>query len=371
MKKVGCITFHASHNYGSVLQAYALQEFVKNNFNDIEYKIINLRTQRQKDIYSVFPKTASLKYKIFVLLNYSSLKAKYDRFENFINTKLSLTEEFENENINENKFDFDFYISGGDQCWNIRCTDFSWLYYLPFVKKAKKLSYAVSLGPKPLDFSSSEKEKIKFCVNSYSSLSLREEGSIEQLKNLVDRLMKKNLDPVFLLNKNEWAALAGKRIEKSSYIFLYILDEDKEAYSFAGRLSKLLKKKVIISKPIFPRKDFFHHFTNRFDSGPVEFINYICYADAVVSTSFHGCVFSSVFERPLFTLNADKDSRRKYFLEKFGLEPRNVGVSVSDEDILSLLNGCDFTKFRAEVKREQEKSLAYLKSALDEEALNA
>lgn len=129
MKKVGCITFHASHNYGSVLQAYALQEFVKQNFENIEYKIINLRTKRQKGIYSVFPKDSSIKYRIFVLLNYFHLRKKYNRFENFINTKLNLTEEFENENISEDKFDFDFYISGGDQIWNVSCADFSWLYY--------------------------------------------------------------------------------------------------------------------------------------------------------------------------------------------------------------------------------------------------
>lgn len=64
MKKVGCITFHASHNYGSVLQASALQEFVKQKLENIEYKIINLRTKRQKGIYSVFQKAqaSSIEY---------------------------------------------------------------------------------------------------------------------------------------------------------------------------------------------------------------------------------------------------------------------------------------------------------------------
>lgn len=369
MKKVGCITFHASHNYGSVLQAYALQEFVKNNFKDIEYKIINLRTQRQKDIYSVFPKSASLKYKIFVILNYSKLKAKYDRFENFINTRLELTEEFSNENVTEEKFVFDYYISGGDQCWNIRCADFSWLYYLPFVKKAKKISYAVSLGPKRLDFSEQEKKKIKSCVESYTQLSLREAGSINQLKKLSSKEMQQNIDPVLLLNKNDWIKIIGEKIEKSPYIFLYILDGDLQAYSFAKRLSKLTKKKVVLTKPVC-KEDFFHNFANRFDCGPLEFLNYIYYADAVISTSFHGCVFASIFERPLLTLNADKDNRRKYFLEKYGLEERNIDFDVSDDELHQLLKNCDYKKFKEEVKAEQEESLKYLKKAFQEDDEN-
>lgn len=363
MKKIGCITFHASHNYGSVLQAYALQEFVKQNFENIEYKIINLRTKRQKGIYSVFPKGSSIKYRIFVLLNYFHLRKKYNRFENFINTKLNLTEEFENENISENKFDFDFYISGGDQIWNVSCTDFSWLYYLSFVKKAKKISYAVSLGPKNLDFTEQQKKLIKFYVESYSQLSLRESGSINQLKKLANKEMRQNIDPVLLLKKEDWLKIVGKKIENSPYIFLYILDGDLQAYSFAKRLSKLTKKKVILSKHVC-KKDFFHNFANCFDCGPLEFLNYIYYADAVVSTSFHGCVFASIFERPLFTLNAERDNRRKYFLEKYGLDGRNIDFNISDEALICLLINYDYKKFNEEVKIEQEKSLEYLKNVI-------
>lgn len=308
MKKVGCITFHSAHNYGSVLQAYALQEFIKLNFPDMVYKIINLRTERQREMYSVFPRKASCKYKFFVFFNYFSLRKKYKNFEKFINTKLELTEEFSDENINEEKFNFDYYISGGDQCWNIDCADFSWLYYLPFVKKAKKFSYSVSLGPRILSASNSIVEKIKNCVSSYDNISLREIGSINQLTKILNKPMQQNIDPVLLLDKDIWTKLAGERIEKSAYIFLYILDNDKQAYDFATRLSKYTNKKVIIPKPVC-RKDFFQHFTNRFDCGPVEFLNYILYADVVISTSFHGCVFASIFEKILITLNAKKDNR--------------------------------------------------------------
>ena len=53
MKRIGTITFHASYNYGSCLQAYALQEYVKKICKeDCDYKIINLRTDIQKNMYN-------------------------------------------------------------------------------------------------------------------------------------------------------------------------------------------------------------------------------------------------------------------------------------------------------------------------------
>ena len=63
MKKISTITFHSSYNYGSCLQAYALQEYIKKLDNDCEYKIINLRTEIQKEMYkNVFQKKRNKKY---------------------------------------------------------------------------------------------------------------------------------------------------------------------------------------------------------------------------------------------------------------------------------------------------------------------
>lgn len=362
MKKVGCITFHASHNYGSVLQAYALQEYIKKNFSDVDYKIINLRTKRQKDMYAIFPKGASLKYRVFILLNYFAFAKKYNRFEYFINNKLNVTKEFSEENLTEEDFNFDVYISGGDQIWNLIPLDFSWIFYLPFVKKAKKISYAVSIGPKMLSFTEDEKKKVKEYVDSYDSVSCREKESIEQLQKITDRNISQNIDPVLLLDKKDWQKLVGERLEKKSYIFLYILDGDAEAYSFAKRLSKLTHKKVIISKPIC-KKDVFY-FSNRFDCGPIEFLNYVYYADCVISTSFHGCVFASIFEISLFTLNAEKDNRRKNFLSKYNLNERNVDFSVSDEKLKKLLESCDYSDFKSKILEERKVSFEYLAGGL-------
>ena len=136
MKKVGIITFHAAHNYGSNLQAYALQNVISDIGLDCE--IINFRTERQKDQYRPITKRKGLKYLIknaYFLLNYKSRKEKYNRFEEFINSKLRLSQTEYNslEDLMTKKPIYDYYISGSDQIWNTAPNDADDAYFLPFV----------------------------------------------------------------------------------------------------------------------------------------------------------------------------------------------------------------------------------------------
>lgn len=91
-KRIGIITFHAAHNYGSVLQAYALMTKIKRLTKGSRFvEIINFRTDRQKDQYKPLTKRRGLKYILkngYFLLNYSARKMKFDKFEAFINDYL-------------------------------------------------------------------------------------------------------------------------------------------------------------------------------------------------------------------------------------------------------------------------------------------
>ena len=164
MKKIGCVTFHASHNYGSVLQAYALQEYIKKNFKEVDFKIINLRLPAQREMYAFPKKKTSTKNRLFQFINYKALKSKYQKFELFINNVLNVTKEYTSEkDIDEA---FDIYLSGGDQIWNPICKDFSWLYYLDNIKNGIKISYAPSMGPGP-SFSAEQEMRIRTCLSEY------------------------------------------------------------------------------------------------------------------------------------------------------------------------------------------------------------
>lgn len=127
-KRVGIITFHAAHNYGSMLQAYALQQTISNM--DFLCEIINFRTQRQKDMYCLDFERGSVYERVkrfFIQLPYvSGLLDKHRLFEDFLQKELVLSEkEYSTlQELEKANFSYDYYISGSDQIWNDICIDF-------------------------------------------------------------------------------------------------------------------------------------------------------------------------------------------------------------------------------------------------------
>ena len=175
MKKVGIITFHASHNYGSMLQAYALQQVVLSLGHECE--IINFRTKAQKKFYLPFflheGWAIKLKAIRYPRLAIDSIR-KYWNFENFLKEKytLSLRTYASSEELKEDVLDYDCYISGSDQIWNTSCCDFRTSYFLDFVIKGKRIAYAPSMGHMPFMQTSPQMysfiKKSLLCYNNVS-----------------------------------------------------------------------------------------------------------------------------------------------------------------------------------------------------------
>lgn len=122
MVKIGTISLHFSHNYGSALQAYALQEFLKKILGDnFSYQIINLQTKKQKEtIYHVY-ETHPNRIKKFILNIYfkpyaKQIEKRKKLFAEFQNNFLQLTKEYTTiEELKNSNDKFDFYIAGSDQ----------------------------------------------------------------------------------------------------------------------------------------------------------------------------------------------------------------------------------------------------------------
>lgn len=369
MKKIGTITFHASYNYGSNLQAYALQEYVKKVCNnDCEYKIINLRTQKQKDMYkSVFEQNGLKNYikRLLYLPKRKELKLKQEYFEKFIQEKLNITKEYSNdEELNNENFDFDYYISGSDQLWNLSAPDFEWSNYLEFVKKGKRISYAASFGPKAQTWNEAEKQRVRDDIFKYNSISVREEGSFNNVKELTGIEADINVDPTMLLSKEEWDKIIDKEpVYKGKYIFLYNLKGDNNILKIAKKVSKKLKMPVVVSRP-GRRREILYGFKQKYDVGPSEFLNLIKNAELVLSSSFHGTVFSVLMHKPFFAINGAKDFRISTLLEKMDLKERTVELDNIDEKC-KIAFDVKFKNSDKLLKDERNKSEKYFKKALD------
>ena len=71
-KKIGIITFHSAHNYGAVLQVYALKEFLKNRGNEV--CVVNYRPKEIDRVYKfVKPTKRTIKGRIKYCIKYGKV----------------------------------------------------------------------------------------------------------------------------------------------------------------------------------------------------------------------------------------------------------------------------------------------------------
>lgn len=311
MAEVGIITFHGSHNFGSMLQAYALQQVLKKL--GFASEIINFRSEIQKNIYArpLARPASSLKQiirKIILLPHNKALNVKYDKFEEFIKDNLVCTKEYSSpEDLQKNPPSFKFYICGSDQIWNFNCADFNDVYFLTFVKEGIKAAYAPSMGPRPAAFDCG---KIKNYLEDFNALSVREPDAADIIEKATDKKPFIALDPVLLLSAEEWRKLFDQNpLVNGKYIYLYAPAYKKNLIKKAKEISSRLKLPTVLSNPVGYSTLYFGGFIRKFDCGPKEFLNLIYYAQAVVSGSFHAAAFASLFGKKLFCPNGENDAR--------------------------------------------------------------
>lgn len=369
MKNTATITFHASHNYGSVLQAYALQNVIE-SFG-FENEIINLRTARQVDLYTVLTKRRGIKY-IFKnashLLYYNKLKIRYARFEDFINNKLKLTAKtFTSiDDIKKANLKYDCFIAGSDQIWNPVPSDFDWSYYLPFVKEGKRIAYAPSFGQLASQGNSETVRQIEQYLKDFDFISVREKGAQKNVEKILGISPEIVLDPTLLLNVSSWDKLIKKEpVIKGDYIFLYTLFADKEIIKIAKNISVLLNMPIVTSN-FSNQFDVFTPFKKVFDAGPEEFLSLVKNAKLVLSSSFHGTVFSIIFHTPFFAIRGNTDARISNLLLGTGLECRTIDIN----DFVQKSNEAFLIDFKIADKNIidlKKKSKSFLENAINEE----
>lgn len=371
MKKIAVVTFHRAHNFGSVLQTYALQEYVKHLGNevgvDIEYKVIDFYTEKQEELYNVYKSGRNIRNiikNIITCFYVKALEEKHNKFDEFITQKIHLTKRFLTENdLKKDIPDADYYISGSDQIWNVRAKDFSDIYFLDFVNRGRKISYAASFGPLKIDWNQYDKEKYAHLLNEYASVSVREDGSQENIGYLTHQECCVNVDPTLLLNCEQWRKIqSDANYNEGQYILLYCLEPSKEQLKMAKAISKKLKLPILVLR-YNNKNDMFNSFVKRYDSGPTDFLAYIDHAALVLSSSFHGTAFSLIYHKPFYVFNGMRDNRIAYILTKTDMVDHSL-ESLTDVERVTLkkLNEETIELF---IKEEVNKSTEYFRKALE------
>ena len=365
--RTASITYHAAHNYGAMLQAYALQRTILSL--GAENEIINLRTKVQRSHYPGVDENLFVTLPHFLgwLLYggpFSRLHRKYRLFESFLKDDLVLTKEYDDpEQLSEDEIKADLYIAGSDQIWNTSQTDFNDAYFLPFVRTKRKVSYAVSMGLKPNENVSEDYyDRIKSYLSGFEAISVRDEASRNLAAKLTGREILQHPDPTLLLDRDTWDRLSGDRpLVKGRYVLVYYPSTLRELDELALKVGRLKGMKVVITNKT-DNLDAFFHMKKYLGCGPWEFLNLVKYASVVVTASFHATLFSLLFHRPFYVLDRP-DARIETLLEGAGLIDRRVSVQTVGERI-SDVDRLDFASSDLHLGEMRQSGIDYLKNIL-------
>lgn len=347
--KLGIITYHSAHNFGSMLQAYALQYVLGKMGHKCE--IINFRSKRQRDFYVPFYAYLSTKTKFAIRLLFPSMyygaKKKYLLFEKFIRENLPVSSvEFHSlEELEQSDSRYDAYISGSDQIWNIFCFDWNPAYCFPFVESARKIAYAPSMGGQLniAEILKSEKlELFKDAIKKYHAISVRERQTADIIQMLTGKRPQVTLDPALLLDSTDWKLLESEGpIVKGEYILLYTPWQNDALYDKAIAIGRKMKMKIVVSMHYGFRK-YCNNSTIIFKeaTGPKEFLNLIRYSRLVIGASFHAAAFAVIFGKQLYAYEGNNDARvasllNMVELKQFYEEPESIIESNKLKDMYS------------------------------------
>lgn len=365
MKKAGIITFHRAINCGAVLQAYALQEKLKQNF---DVYILDYRCDYIEEVYYNPDKYSTLLRKvaknIIFWKKHYYYKKKRQKFEYFQQNYLHLSQIYRNNNIGKANEIFDLFIAGSDQIWNPIFSHGDENYFLGFADRGKKYSYAASFGGKQVD--DAYRKKITALLNEFSSVLVREEEGKEYADFLLGEKRAVTVcDPVFLLDKKEWKNKLGLKEKDGEYILLYLIAKTRYAVDFARQISRTTGKKVLFFNAS-GRKNVDAEFTDIRDAGPVDFLNYILGASCVITSSFHALAFSIIFNIPFYyelnheTINSN--SRIENIAKIFGIIDREI-TDVAPQTICPL----NWMEINERVKAYSDNSMQVLTDSIANE----
>ena len=365
--RVGIITFHASHNYGSVLQAYALQQTVMSLGHECE--IINFRTQRQIDFYKPFYCQNIFRAKLKALLYpflAAAVRGKYEKFESFINEKyvMSASQYATVDELSQTAFDYDAVICGSDQIWNTTCIDFDEAYLLTFINNVRKIAYAPSMGPRAaLALIPNKQELFNNIIPQFDFISVRENASKEVIEKVCGLTVDVVVEPTLLLNSEDWNQLLGtKPLVAGDYIFFYAAWDDMDAYNEAIKIASELNTKLVVSMPYWYHK--FHGHPNvefYVNCGPEEFLNLLKYSRMVIGASFHAVAFSIIYGKQFYAINGMNDNRISNLIQPLSIQffAERPHSFLTDDELSSV-----YHDVKKKLNDITDKSRTYLKKAL-------
>ena len=302
--KICTLTYSTAENYGALLQAYALKEYLKSEYS-AEVDVINYAPKRLTARYDFIPfyvkrgewLSSFINAAKGVLHNFYYIDkffARKKKMQKFMVDELQLSGIKVKKAEDMEKLNYDLYVVGSDQVWNPSITHgMDEVFWGKFKRPEKSLlvSYAASLGKSELNYSDTE---TKTLFEAFHAISVREKSSYEYVRKYYEGMLTVNIDPVFLVDRSAWEQLAVTPSE-TDYVVLFYTEKDWELIETAQKIANYYGAKLVCLN--FSKDKSLNSICQ---CGPKEMLGYIRDAKCVVTNSFHGCAFSVLFEKKVF-----------------------------------------------------------------------
>lgn len=300
--------------------------------------------------------------------DYNERNKLFDDFEDSIpHTKVVTADR-----INEITHEFDGIIVGSDNVWRPESA-FDDIVFLKFaLKSQKKFAYAASIGVKKL--TDAEMKLFEENLICFDEISVREAYSADMLQKLLNREVAYSVDPSMLLERSEWM-LIEKTIElPENYLFVYMIDENplirQEIYEFA-RDKECQVVNIVHTQRRYKKSDEKYVDYSIVVCGPKEWLYLIHHAKYIFTDSFHGTVFSLIYNKQFMTINKRvKDAplvegRMSDLLENVGLADRLVDNMSATASIKHVIDEVNYGEVNKIIEKWVDESRKYLYKCLD------
>lgn len=367
---VGILTFHRAHNYGAMLQAWALRTHLQKCGYQAE--IIDYRCKEIENSYKFIPWQIIPVYnqfktpddpkrgvKMYLKVWKDIIPTLFIWWRRWANFNLFIIKQLHlwGKGLSYDKMEginYDAVICGSDQIWATQDP----AYYAAFKTNAKKIAYAPSMGNRV--FSPEIHSTIYKWMHGFSDLSVREPSMIPYLEGAFGVTPKAvTLDPTLLLYGNDYDLLlpAVKRVKKA-YIFCYCVVEDDNMVELAKTLATQKGYALYVLRS-WKRKDVTEQIQDAY-SGPQQFLAYIKNAEFVVTNSFHGTVFSILYHKLFYSVYEEgMNNRIEDLLNSLNLQERHIRNSLPDQEI-----SIDWKAVEQLLDKMRETSFRFLDEAL-------
>lgn len=333
--KIGILTVFDAVNYGSFLQAFCLQEYLKKNGHEV------VMVKKNSLLYERWRFTSLFTYKP------SKIAFKWKLFRGYINSWKVFR-------ITRNPKNLDMLIIGSDEMWELNNVTFKTIpeYFGNNIVAKKKITYAVSSN-------STKKDDIlrypfiQTGLNEFSSVGVRDKSTFEAYSPYLNIIPQYTVDPTLIMDLNDYIVETSLQ----NYILCYTYTFKEYMINAVKKLAGKNDKKIVVVGQNFQWADICVPAT------PFEFLGLIKGADFVVTDTFHGTTLSIALKKNFVSFAYKPKVFRA--LELFGMLDRNVdGKDNLDEMYQKKI---DYSKiYNKYIIPLQEDSKKYLESAVSE-----